>query len=599
MKKKNTETTPDSSRRKKSEQVLKQDSGRLQKLSADNDQKLIRELQAYKIELEVKNEELRSAQKQIEESRRKYADLYDFAPVGYFTFNQQGLILEVNLTGANLLQTKKSLLIKKPFPPFVHNNYRDMFYSHIRRVFDSGTRQTCEIIICMKPREHTFIQRYVQLESVPARDRTGNLSSLRTIISDINERKLMEEQLTFAKEEWEQTFDLIPDLIVVTDDRFRITKANKALAEQAGMKREELIGKLCYQVIHGTDEPPGHCSHAKTLSEGSENIMDIYEDHLKNHYMLSTSPIHGADGRVSGAVEVFRNITRRKEIEKKLLDTAITDELTGLLNRRGFFTLAEQQCMLAGRTHRNMILLYLDVNNLKKINDEHGHSRGDQILVSAARILKETFRKSDIIGRIGGDEFVVLITEPSEPDIEHVIRSHIHDNLEKHREKSGRDAALSFSMGFAKFDPDNVCSVERLLTRADTLMYKDKSVFRSGERTQSAGMEQRITRSHQRLKVINEYRAELDESAHMKVKNISRGGICITGEKPLIADTIHTITIISPATGIAETYKAVAVWSLSAVSDTKASGHETGMKFIELTDSLSGHLDSLITSLNV
>jgi len=98
----------------------------------------------------MQNEELRMAQKELEESRDRYSDLYDFAPVGYFSFDKNGLILEVNLTGAKKLGVERNFLIKKPFSLFISLDSKDVFYLHLLQVFRTGVRKTCELKIVLK-----------------------------------------------------------------------------------------------------------------------------------------------------------------------------------------------------------------------------------------------------------------------------------------------------------------------------------------------------------------------------------------------------------------------------------------------------------------
>jgi len=129
---------------------------------------------------------------------------------------------------------------------------------------------------------------------------------------------------------------------------------------------------------------------------------------------------------------------------------------------------------VANRTKRGLTLLYADLDGMKQINDGLGHEAGDQALKDTANILKKTFRESDIIARMGGDEFAVLITEPSRPGIEHVIMDHLKNNLAAYNEQGHRKYKLSISMGISIYNPNHPCSVSDLLTSADALMYEDK-----------------------------------------------------------------------------------------------------------------------------
>ena len=141
------------------------------------------------------------------------------------------------------------------------------------------------------------------------------------------------------------------------------------------------------------------------------------------------SPFHEIDGSFGGYISSCYDIQDRKTIEKTLEIMSTTDELTGLLNRRGFFTLAKQQVKLANRNGKKLLLFYMDLDGLKKINDTIGHSEGDLALVEAATVLKEIFRESDIIGRLGGDEFAVLLFEPMSSSDEQAIFTRLSETL--------------------------------------------------------------------------------------------------------------------------------------------------------------------------
>jgi diguanylate cyclase (GGDEF)-like protein len=175
------------------------------------------------------------------------------------------------------------------------------------------------------------------------------------------------------------------------------------------------------------------------------------------------------------SVGTVRNITRRKKMEKQLKEAAITDELTGLLNRRGFYALSEQQCKIADRDNPGLSLIYADLDNLKIINDRFGHKEGDRALIDIANIFKKTFRKSDIIGRTGGDEFAVFLTGISKPTIENISLNHVQDNLKIHNKQSNRGYELSVSMGIAYYDPAYPLTIDELIIQADKLMYEKKS----------------------------------------------------------------------------------------------------------------------------
>jgi len=163
----------------------------------------------------------------------------------------------------------------------------------------------------------------------------------------------------------------------------------------------------------------------------------------------------------------------RERVLEELRTLSLSDELTGIYNRRGFYILAEQQIKIAKRTGRAMLLASADLDGLKSINDGFGHHEGDRALVDAAQILRESFRESDIIARIGGDEFVVLMTEKPETSAE-ILLARLARNLEAHNRKVTRPYPFSISVGFAYFDPKQPVSLSELLVQADKSMYESK-----------------------------------------------------------------------------------------------------------------------------
>jgi diguanylate cyclase (GGDEF)-like protein len=161
-------------------------------------------------------------------------------------------------------------------------------------------------------------------------------------------------------------------------------------------------------------------------------------------------------------------------LDRELRYLALTDDLTCLFNRRGFFAAATQQLKLAQRNGQKLLLLFCDVDNLKKINDSYGHREGDLALIHTADALEQTFRDSDTRARLGGDEFVVLATEASVQTSEVLLR-----RLEKALKKSNAGESryqLSLSVGVARFDPNRAVSLGELMAQADEAMYEQKRI---------------------------------------------------------------------------------------------------------------------------
>ena len=172
--------------------------------------------------------------------------------------------------------------------------------------------------------------------------------------------------------------------------------------------------------------------------------------------------------------ELIARIEHAK-MHERLHNISLHDELTGLYNRRGFFTLAEHLLKTAKRQQAGLFMLYCDLDGLKGINDALGHQIGDLALIDIANILKETFRGSDIIARIGGDEFVVMPIEAKGNNLE-IVLNRLQNAVEMYNAMSKRDYKLSISTGTAYFDPSSLCTVDELLSQADRRMYEQKKI---------------------------------------------------------------------------------------------------------------------------
>jgi diguanylate cyclase (GGDEF)-like protein len=160
-----------------------------------------------------------------------------------------------------------------------------------------------------------------------------------------------------------------------------------------------------------------------------------------------------------------------------LRELSLTDELTGLPNRRGFLTLAGQQVKLALRHKKGLSLLFIDVDGLKHVNDARGHQAGDLLLRDTAQVLRKTFRESDVLSRLGGDEYAVLVVDdPGGGSAAAIPR--LLQNLEAHNASRGEAAPLSFSVGAVEIDPLGAISVEECLAKADERMYEQKRLRR-------------------------------------------------------------------------------------------------------------------------
>ena len=185
--------------------------------------------------------------------------------------------------------------------------------------------------------------------------------------------------------------------------------------------------------------------------------------------------------RLAGAplARILMFAVERQRRLSELRAVALVDELTGLYNRRGFLALAQQQLRVADRLGSQLCQIFVDLDGLKRINDTLGHPAGDRALAETAQLLRETFRDSDVIARVGGDEFAVLTMDSVAADAEAML-ARLADRMAAHNAWLDRDFVLSLSTGVALYDGANPSSVGELLAEADAWMYENKRAKRRG-----------------------------------------------------------------------------------------------------------------------
>jgi diguanylate cyclase (GGDEF)-like protein len=177
---------------------------------------------------------------------------------------------------------------------------------------------------------------------------------------------------------------------------------------------------------------------------------------------------------LASSFQAHRSMQERARAEEQLRQLSFTDDLTGLYNRRGFIALAEQQKRVAARDEKPIMLVSVDLDGLKRINDTFGHKEGDTAIAETARILKESFRGADLVARVGGDEFAVLLTGGAAEFDGEKLDERLREIVGRHNGTSDREYALSLSAGFARLDAAETETFEEWLHRADTMMYEEK-----------------------------------------------------------------------------------------------------------------------------
>jgi diguanylate cyclase (GGDEF)-like protein/PAS domain S-box-containing protein len=284
------------------------------------------------------------------------------------------------------------------------------------------------------------------------------------------------------------------DGVVVIDRDYTILDANSAATAALGLEKSDVIGRKCFEVTHRRqtpcDGPHIVCPHPLIFERG-EKIVKVLHTHYnaqgdEHQIEITAAPVKSSQGQIVAMVETHRDIMEKKtddefvklikrlnETQTHLKHVAITDELTGLRNRRYIVERLEEEFQRAKRTGRPLSLIMLDIDHFKKINDAHGHLFGDVVLRVVSTRMKETLRKHDLIGRVGGEEFLIICPESSLEDTV-VVAERIRRIIHGETISDGvREAAVALSAGVTMLMASDRSS-DTLFSRADTALYKAK-----------------------------------------------------------------------------------------------------------------------------
>jgi PAS domain S-box-containing protein len=166
----------------------------------------------------------------------------------------------------------------------------------------------------------------VEVHAFPIFDEAGRVIQIIEYCVDITARKQAEEELTRAKQEWERTFDAVPDLISILDVHHRILRANRAMAERMGLTPEQCVGLTCYECVHKRNAPPMFCPHSQSLADGREHTVEVSEERCGGHFLVTCTPLFDPYGERIASVHVARDITARKRAEEALCELNATLE---------------------------------------------------------------------------------------------------------------------------------------------------------------------------------------------------------------------------------------------------------------------------------
>jgi PAS domain S-box-containing protein len=282
----------------------------------ENLQDIIQELRIHQIELELQNEELRNTQSKLEQAKEKYTELYDFAPMGYFTFDIHGMILEVNLTAANQLNMERSFLIHKPFIIYLQPQSHKTFYTHLETVIKRHSQQTCELKIKIRNQLHF----YAQMESVGIPNEKGIITQIRSVLIDISDKKKTEQALEQRTTELIQANQKLQQETQALKWAKEELRQAKEVAETANRAKSTFLANMSHELRTPLNGILGYTQiikRDKTFS--SEHLHGINIIHRSGEYLLTL---------INDILDLSKIEAERLELEPS--DFNLSEFLTGI-----------------------------------------------------------------------------------------------------------------------------------------------------------------------------------------------------------------------------------------------------------------------------
>lgn len=478
--------------------------------NANELQRLLHDLQVHQIELEMQNRELREAQCRLEESRDRYADLFDFAPVGYLTLDQNGLILELNLTAASLFNATRSELEGTPLLSRLAPGQGKRFLEYLHNVISTANKE--KLVTELSLNDHGVSQPKVRLESVAYFDFSKQTAVIRAAMIDVTEQKQAEQELRQIRDKLEMTvsdrtadlqasnqllerevherrqlderlrqaakvFDSTQEGIIITDAGYKILAVNRAFTHITGFSEQRIIGQHL-QSLQPERESDGLDQELwRTLERTGQWQGEIWKRRKNGELFTaleSINAVRDSEGRLTNYVVVFADISTIKESQERLNFLAYHDPLTNLPNRLLFSAQLEHALLRARRHQHKFALLFLDLDRFKTVNDTLGHKYGDILLQEIAQALINSVREEDMVARLGGDEFIILLDEVSHVEDAALLAEKIIAKVAKPITVGGRDMVITSSIGISVY-PDDADNIDDLIRAADAAMYHAKA----------------------------------------------------------------------------------------------------------------------------
>lgn len=424
--------------------------------------------------------ERKLAEKELHKSAEEWHRTFDSISDLVFLQDNDHVILKVNKAFCDALKSKPEDIIGKKCHEILHKTNSPWPNCPFEKTKGDQEAHTEEV-------DDKNIGIPLLITTSPIFNDNGELIGSVHIAKDITERKKAEDELAFKNVLLTTQQEASIDGILVVDGKGKIISFNQRFIDMWGISSEimesESDERVLQAVLKQVVDPIPFLTKVRHLyehrPETSRDEILLIDGRTFDRY---SAPMFGDKDKYYGRVWYFRDITDHKQAEEKLIELSLTDELTKLNNRRGFSILAAKQIKNADRYKHGLTLIYIDLDNMKWINDNIGHEEGDRALVDISNIFKKSFRSSDIIARLGGDEFAGLVVD-SRGTTSEMILARMQESINEFNSQKIRSYNLAISFGVINYDHETPCSLNEMLERGDKAMYehKQKKGVRRGE----------------------------------------------------------------------------------------------------------------------
>jgi diguanylate cyclase (GGDEF)-like protein/PAS domain S-box-containing protein len=432
--------------------------------------RMLRELYAHQIELEIQHRKLQKAQQQLEESRDHYFSLYDAAALNYFSLDQHGVVIAANQAGASLVGMDRSSLIGMSFLNLVAQPEHKRFLHHLRKYLSGNALTNSEFLLDLPDGKSIEVQMTVIVPQF-----TGSTGkNCRVILTDLAERRQAEIRLQFS----EKALESMQEGVMLTDAQGRIVAINPAFTRMTGYSADEAIGQTPAILKSGLHDDEFYRRIYDSLSSN-----DVWQGEIRNRHKngqmsldwLNISVIRNDSGEAEYYIGILSSISLLGKMNERLHKLAYYDELTGLPNRNLLYERLLLELAHSRRSPAMMAILCIALDGFKAINDLHGYFVGDQFLIEIGKRLFSCVREGDTVSRLGGDEFIALLRNIADEHVAKLVAGRMLGACAKpFMMDDGQELLVTASVGISVHPRDGLNGIE-LLSNADAALWRAKA----------------------------------------------------------------------------------------------------------------------------